>query len=128
MSRTYSVLCLNHTPPLEIDRDLPEWRTRDGVAAETRARTGVLALHVDCELVMAEYSGGLIALGYLSPAAPHGSWIELEWARLLYAAGLSTDGAVAAAVEHLGIWGRHWPAERLHKLRGWLGKGAETWA
>jgi hypothetical protein len=128
MSRNYSVICMNHTPALRISDH--EWYARDLVAGAVRDRelaNGQLADHKACRLIIAEYSGGLIGFGQVTANAPHGTWIDIEWARLLYAAHLSGDGAVAAALESMPMYGRDWTYERLHALRDWLGGGAETW-
>jgi hypothetical protein len=128
VSRSYSVICMNHNPPLEIDWGPVEWRERGAVTSAVRERQGPLSVHNECELIIAEYSGGLIGLGHVSASTPRGSWIDIEWARLLYAAHLSSDARVAAALEAMPMHGRHWTYERLHALRDWLGKGAQAWA
>lgn len=118
MSSTYRIFCLSHDPALETDVEFQVGGTNNPAASKRAAETPVPG-HEHCDLIIAQYSGGLIALS--DSTKWHADWVEKDWLRLLYAAHLDLvahgDAMPGPVVERLS---RAWPRERLHRLRDLL--------
>lgn len=93
MSSNYQVWCLDHQPAIRVASGSAsrEW-SRPAEALDAVAnRSGQIALHPECDLIIARESGALIELA-CPPPGNHGGghneaqWVEVEWIRLLIAA------------------------------------------
>lgn len=85
MSSTYRLLCLNHDPAIYVhDYD----RTKDELL--DIAREARIEGHEHCDLLLAEFSGGLIRIGCPGGAGCPGHrvtfWVEAAWLQLLHIA------------------------------------------
>lgn len=108
MSSTYRIFCLSHDPALETDVEFQVGGTNNPAASKRAAETPVPG-HEHCDLIIAQYSGGPIALS--GSTKWHADWVEKDWLRLLWAAQDTLPGPV---VDRLS---RDWPRERLRRLR-----------
>lgn len=130
MSRSYSILCLSHDPAFEINRGT--WNRREEVEHSIAERDvhEAVAVHPHCDLVMAEYSGGLISLGCPARTLPSqhvpfhsiAMWEDVKWLRLLLAARaevseLKPAGLMKAVHAIPGCWSER----RLNRLATLLG-------
>lgn len=125
MSSIYRILCLSHDPAIatDADHDSPE-------AAEAAIWDGIDG-HRDCDLLIGRWSGGLVELGCppsTGPARPSQSrcfahsvtvWVDVAWLRLL--AAVHQHGGEQARALTGDYAMRHWPWERLRRLRDELG-------
>lgn len=130
MSRSYSILCLSHDPAFELDRGV--WNRREEVeqAVAERADDANMAPHLRCDLMMAEYSGGLISLGCPArttsglrhvPFHSVAKWEDVVWLRLVLAArGAVKEFGPDYLNRAVGKLPDCWSERRLNRLTGWL--------
>lgn len=121
MSSTYRILCISHDPALITgDYDTPE--------AAAAAITAGVPKHPHCDLLIGRYSYPLVEVG-CPPSHPrrpgqgvgcypHATteWVDVAWLRMLAAvhqSGNEEMRAVTSSPQAL----RHWPWERLRRLR-----------
>lgn len=129
MSSTYRVMCLGHTPPIEMyAENVPEM---DEILFNREAT------HPACDLLLLRYSGGLAAVGcpgsidaqnrskYCGHFHVDTIWDDADWIRLLYLTSSTTrDSAPEWAKQrvtlqelinkiHTGCWSYR----RLHAIR-----------
>lgn len=126
MSSTYRAICLGHDPAIVIHGgwENSEWNNPADAQTAVRNRSGALALHAKCDLVIGRYSSPLIEVGCPAGARhprrwhPHTTeWVDIGWLRLALAA-VKTDNqeVLKAAGEVPGCW----LPERVGRLRGLL--------
>jgi hypothetical protein len=123
MSSNYSILCVSHDPAIDIYGDDSSQLTGplDAMsAAANPSETAGLESHVDCDLLVARYSGCLIELacpggenckpGYHGP--DHDSWTPVGWLRLLHATFSVFDDALLKSLN----LPRCWTYQRVRRL------------
>lgn len=117
MSSRYEAICLNHSPALAVESG---WTSPAAALAAVETRTGDLAEHADCDLLIGRYSYPLIEV-CCPPHQPHAEprWIDAAWLRLTLAAyTIQRDApAVNDAIERLANVARCWQPERIQGLR-----------
>lgn len=130
MSRSYSILCLSHDPALELDRGT--WNRREEVEAAVASRDYPVAAHPHCDLLMAEYSGGLISLGCPArtlsgqnhvPFHSIAKWEDVMWLRLLLAARKEvSELKPAGLMKAVRPIPDCWSERRLNRVAAYLGE------
>jgi hypothetical protein len=129
MSSTYRILCLSHDPAIATE---DEFSTAGD--AERAVADGVDG-HPGCDLLIGRYSYPLVEVGCPPTTIErpgrhrcsiHAStvWADVAWLRVLAAVYQAGDErlqalAVESSLTHPTL--RHWPWERLRRLRGELG-------
>jgi hypothetical protein len=122
VSSTYYTLCLSHDPAIEYRPH----RSAEEALAEIAA--GGISEHPHCDLVVLRMSGGPSEL-VCPPSREHRPdaclahsdpvWIDADVLTCLAAVRRSTDPEILAAADATRLF-RHWPRQRLHRLRSWL--------
>jgi hypothetical protein len=133
MSSTYRAICLSHNPAIEIygdDYDDLTWNDRETGLGAIARRSGDLAGHKTCDLVLGAYSYPLweitcpVSSGKRVAKVEDGSIcchnydksIQVDWLRLLIAA-LIEPTAASTAVLQPRLIDCCWPPDRVLRLR-----------
>jgi hypothetical protein len=123
VSSTYRILCLSHDPAITTgDYSSPE--------AAAAAITAGVDEHPHCDLLIGRYSAALVEVGcppslskrpgqYRCHTHASTEWAGTAWLRILAAVHQSGDDKMRALASDSHL--RHWPWERLRRLRGELG-------
>lgn len=123
MSRTYRLMCLSHDPAIDADA-MRDWNNR--ADAEHAATVGIWE-HETCDVLILEYSGGLIEIGCPKRTRGHDGgrhphetvWADVAWLRLLALAQRAPEGSVEQKLAGAPIL-RCWTPQRLRRLRNEL--------
>lgn len=133
MSSTYRAICLSHNPAIEIhgdDFDDLTWNDRETGLGALARRTGDLAAHKPCDLVLGAYSYPLWEItcpesaGRRVAKVKDGSVcchnydkaIQVDWLRLMIAALIEPTPSTRRVLEPRLIDGC-WPPDRVMRLR-----------
>jgi hypothetical protein len=128
MSSKYRILCLSHDPATQIKGDFTAHEAAVTAARDPRLYGEQLALHVGCDLLVAEYSYPLVEVccpghqglgedGHDDHIEPR--WIRTEWLHVIAASYRlkPTDGlTVTIGGPESGCW----TEQRIHRLRSEL--------
>jgi len=137
VSSTYKAICLSHDPAIEIGRedyDDDQWTDRETALGALTRRTGFLAAHKDCDLVVGAYSYPLVEItcpassGRRVAGIKDGSTcchnydksIPVDWLRLLIAALIEPTAATTAVLSPRQI-DLCWVPQRVMRLQNLLG-------
>lgn len=132
MSSSYRAICLSHDPAIEIygdDYDDLKWSDRETGLGALARRTGDLAAHKNCDLVLGAYSYPLVQIccpanSHRTPGTRVGApcwhnndqWMDVGWLRLLVAALSEPTPATTAVLSRRQI-DPCWVPERVNRLR-----------
>lgn len=122
MSSSYQVWCVAHQPAIRVASGSGnrEW-SRPAEALDAVAnRSGQLALHPECDLIIARESGALIELACPPPGNHPGAhteakWVNVEWIRLIIAAAAQPT-PTPALTKALREFGWCWNPERAQRM------------
>jgi len=136
MSSTYQAICLSHNPAIEIhgeDYDDLVWNDRDEALGALARRTGDLAAHKHCDLVIGAYSYPLWEITCPASAERrvakvqdgsvcchnYDKSIQVDWLRLLIASLTEPTPATTAVLSRRQI-DACWVPDRVLRLRNLL--------